>query len=711
MKKLMGKRARGQGITEFSLVIPVIIFTILGIVEIGRAMFTYAMVADAHRDALRQAEILGYDGVNIPYLDCAEITRRAEDAWFAEPVVTISYEKGAGPETYNCDEPDLDGKLATGDIMRVQSTASVDFLFFPFADLDLNFDGQRTLVKKLWIGDRGAGDADSDYDGLLDEWEITYWGDVTAYGATDNPDGDGCNNGCEENLGTDPTIIDVIGVDDDGDGMDDNWELAYFGGNANPTIDNDNDGCNNLCEFESGTNPFLHNDDLDADGLSDDWEELHFGDVGAYGPFDDPDGDGLTNEEEENLGTDPSINNFDTDGDGLADDWENTHFGNTGQIGSGDPDGDGCNNECEESASTDPNSAAGDSDSDGLGDDWENFYFGNLGQDGSGDDDGDGCTNACEMSSATNPNVHNNDTDGDGLWDDWELQYFPNLNQNGSGNTDGDNCDNTCEQAAGTDPTYNDTDSDSDNLPDVWENEHFPNLNQIGTDDPDNDSCNNLCEYQGGHDPNINNDDLDQDGLSDTWEMTHFGNLDQNGLSDPDSDGESNEDEEQAGTNPNIHNNDTDQDTLWDDWEMTHFGNLNAGPGEDPDGDGATNFAEQEQGTDPNVAPVVTVSGRLRRDNDRNCNFSSSYSGDQVQLLGSSNYSDTTDGNGNFDFNNVAVVSPSSTYNFTFPSGQGTLRSETARVNGSCMDLNRGTSSMNITIQPGLDVTIIVGYD
>ena len=119
MPGFLGTRSRrshlGQATTEFALVLPVIIFTILGIVEVGRALFTYAMLADAHRDALRQAEILGYDGVNPPYLDCAEIERRAEDVWFTEPIITISYEKGASATTYNCATVN-DGLLETGDI-------------------------------------------------------------------------------------------------------------------------------------------------------------------------------------------------------------------------------------------------------------------------------------------------------------------------------------------------------------------------------------------------------------------------------------------------------------------------------------------------------------------------------------------------------------------------------------------------------------------
>lgn len=45
-------------------------------------------------------------------------------------------------------------------------------------------------------------------------------------------------------------------LDSDGDGLDDAWELRYFGSlGANPNDDPDGDGVNNLGEFRAGTDP------------------------------------------------------------------------------------------------------------------------------------------------------------------------------------------------------------------------------------------------------------------------------------------------------------------------------------------------------------------------------------------------------------------------------------------------------------------------
>src|SRR5690606_34150563 len=44
---------------------------------------------------------------------------------------------------------------------------------------------------------------DADYDGLDDAWEIHWFGDLSQI-ATADPDGDGCDNECEEARGTCP---------------------------------------------------------------------------------------------------------------------------------------------------------------------------------------------------------------------------------------------------------------------------------------------------------------------------------------------------------------------------------------------------------------------------------------------------------------------------------------------------------------------------
>lgn len=134
-------------------------------------------------------------------------------------------------------------------------------------------------------------------------------------------DGDGLPDSIEEYLGSDPNNIDT-----DGDGLNDYYEV--FGTYSDPTKadtddngvndgdeDFDEDGLNNLEEFENKTNPYIA--DTDSDGLSDG------NDVKTHGTdplVADTDGDGLDDGDEIALGTNPLVQ--DTDGDGIIDSKE-----------------------------------------------------------------------------------------------------------------------------------------------------------------------------------------------------------------------------------------------------------------------------------------------------------------------------------------------------------------------------------------------------
>jgi hypothetical protein len=73
------------------------------------------------------------------------------------------------------------------------------------------------------------GGIDVDRDGLVDEWEIANFGDLTSQSGTDDYDGDGLNNMAEAQLGTDATS-----ADSDGDGFSD---LVEVQGNSDPWDD------------------------------------------------------------------------------------------------------------------------------------------------------------------------------------------------------------------------------------------------------------------------------------------------------------------------------------------------------------------------------------------------------------------------------------------------------------------------------------------
>lgn len=99
-------------------------------------------------------------------------------------------------------------------------------------------------------------------------------------------------------VGAPITPIDFPVLDEDGDGLSDDWELLYFDSlDQEPSGDFDSDGVTNHTEHLLGMNPSVA--DSDGDGLLDDWE-IAFGlnplsGLGAHGPDGDLDGDGVPN--------------------------------------------------------------------------------------------------------------------------------------------------------------------------------------------------------------------------------------------------------------------------------------------------------------------------------------------------------------------------------------------------------------------------------
>mgnify|MGYP001579364964 FL=1 len=151
----------------------------------------------------------------------------------------------------------------------------------------------------------------------------------------------------------------VSNTDIDNDGLNDDWEIRYFG-SINFTNDQDEDidkdGLTNITEFNVTTNPTIADtdkdnvidgddpnpllkQDADSDGLADDWEEFY----SVTSPFSDDDLDGLSNFVEYLLNLNPLSS--DSDKDGVSDDEE-------------DSDGDGVSNIQEILDGTDPSISA-----------------------------------------------------------------------------------------------------------------------------------------------------------------------------------------------------------------------------------------------------------------------------------------------------------------------------------------------------------------
>ena len=108
-------------------------------------------------------------------------------------------------------------------------------------------------------------------------------------------------------------IVRLLAKDEDGDGLEDGWEIFHFGHlDQGPGGDFDQDGSTNAREFAAETKP--NQADTDGDGLNDGAEA----DLGSHPLVTDTDGDRLTDGAEVNVhGTDPT--STDSDGDHFAD--------------------------------------------------------------------------------------------------------------------------------------------------------------------------------------------------------------------------------------------------------------------------------------------------------------------------------------------------------------------------------------------------------
>jgi len=167
---------KGQALAEFSFASAILVLLIMGLIDFGTLLFSYAQASNSLRTALRYAEILGYStSPTIPYLDCPSMTDAATNHFFtASHVVNIEYIKADNPsQTYTCTTVS-DDVIENGDILHIELTAVVHPLFLPFGDFRIEFEGQRSIVKVVPItleggfgsGPGSGGNPDDDGDGL-----------------------------------------------------------------------------------------------------------------------------------------------------------------------------------------------------------------------------------------------------------------------------------------------------------------------------------------------------------------------------------------------------------------------------------------------------------------------------------------------------------------------------------------------------------------
>ncbi len=529
-------------------------------------------------------------------------------------------------------------------LQTVGGVASVNIAgqgFIPVTNIVSSF-----LTQNLNLDPNGNGllfnpstlDPDIDKDGMYDDWErANGLNPASALDASGDLDGDGYTNLQEFTGHSSPTssysvpyASSVTFVDNDGDGMPNDWEIAH-GLNSNfpdANQDFDHDGVININEFFGGSDPQsasstpgAASSDADGDGMPTSWEIAFGFNPNSNDASSDYDNDGYTNLQEFQIGTDPKNSS---------------------------------SNPATSGAST-----SGDADHDGLPDNWEisNGFSPSNAADASTDFDVDGYSNLQEFQSGSNPLLATStpgtvtivDVDMDGLPDNWEIAngFNPNSSVDGSmtvnptTDPDGDGYTNKQEFQNGTDPhsaasnpgSVTVADADHDEMPDNWEvaNGFNPNNAADAAGDFDNDGYKNVSEFIDGSDPKSANSkpnkpesDLDGDGMNDAWERKYGlnpnndadGLMTANGLTDPDGDGFTNKDEYNAGSNPRRSgpepsktltqrptnaSTDADMDMLPDIWEDANglSSSSASDASSDADADGFSAIEEYFNHTDP----------------------------------------------------------------------------------------------------------------
>ncbi|MBA6417410.1 choice-of-anchor L domain-containing protein [Colwellia sp. 6M3] len=501
-----------------------------------------------------------------------------------------------------------------------------------YIDVDSDGDG----IPDYW--ESGALNVDSDMDGIDDAFDVDITGgsDINGDGIDDNatpPNNDADTSPDFQDLDSDNDGISdaiesgALGIDTDGDGIDDYFDVDQTGGvDANGDgidddvmpIDTDNDGI-----------PDFQDPDSDNDGLPDVIE------TGATGI--DTDGDGIDDAFDVNQtggvdldgdGMDDNTSPYalDSDGDGIADHLDNDsdndglNDGVEAGLSGNDTDGDGIDDsiDVDETGGTDTNSDGidddfipvdtdsdgipdyldPDSDNDGLPDTLE----GNNDTDMDGipdyldsDSDGDGIDDSVE-SGATGM-----DSDNDGIDDAFDVDETGGTDANNDGVDDNIALPDSDEDGR-PDFQDSDVDTDGDGIPDVVEGngdmdgDGIPNYLDLDSDgDGINDASEGAIDSDSDGIPDYLDLDSDGDGISDTLE----GNSDNDGDGVPnyldlDSDGDGISDADEG-------NVDSDGDGIPDYLDLDSDGDgisdADEGNG-DADGDGIPDYLDQDSDGD-----------------------------------------------------------------------------------------------------------------
>ncbi len=155
----------GQGLVEFAIALPILLFLVLGIIESGRLLFIYNAVSNASREAARYGAGVGDDGAGtqLRYRDCTGIVATAKRVGSLAGIngsdISIAYDNNGSGFTPGC-PPSEPPYVALGDRIRVSVSVPYQPIvpLIPFPAFDITSENVHTIIKNVWaVGQVPAG--------------------------------------------------------------------------------------------------------------------------------------------------------------------------------------------------------------------------------------------------------------------------------------------------------------------------------------------------------------------------------------------------------------------------------------------------------------------------------------------------------------------------------------------------------------------------
>ena len=144
-----------QAMVEFAIALPVLLVLLVGIMEVGRMILTYAMVVNASRDAVRYASAVGKgdDGYN-KYNNCVGIKNLAQKSAFIVTLssVTIDYYDEYGNHLGTCARTAIgeDSSISVDSGYQVKVTVQASYKpvvkLIPIGQKDFSAASTRTIL-------------------------------------------------------------------------------------------------------------------------------------------------------------------------------------------------------------------------------------------------------------------------------------------------------------------------------------------------------------------------------------------------------------------------------------------------------------------------------------------------------------------------------------------------------------------------------------